>query len=195
MTSTTRYVVDLFPSLRRVPWSIPRSASFKRRCVLRSNLGSPQKHESLASRSFLATATSDITSPATARDLGWSRNFSDDYTLEEGEVLGEGSFGVVKLATLKSNGEKFAVKILPKNLSEDWKKYSTLLQKEIHHWQLLQQCPQVVDLEGIYEDDDYLYIVQELCTGGDLQHLIKVRTVNLRKKMYFEILCFREMCV
>lgn len=174
VTSTSRCIVDLSPSLRRVPLSIPRSVSVRRRCVLRYNLGS-QKQESFASRSLVATATSDITSPSTSRDLGWSRNFSHDYTLQEGVVLGEGSFGVVKLATLRSNGEKYAVKILAKNLSEDWKKYSTLLQKEIHHWQLLQQCPQVVDLEGIYEDDDYLYIVQELCTGGDLQHLLKVR--------------------
>lgn len=133
-------------------------------------------------RSLLAAAANDVISavPPTAiveesRDLGWSRSFAEDYLLNDEEVLGEGSFGVVKPAINKLTGDSVAVKLLPKNVTGDWQRYSALLQREIEHWKLLKNCPQVVKMEGVYEDDDYLYIVQELCTGGDIQHLIRVR--------------------
>ena len=84
------------------------------------------------------------------RDLGWARSFSERFELEE-EVLGEGSFGVVKPAVLKETGKRYAVKLLPKHVPGEWERYSALLQREVTHWKQLQDCQQVVHLEGVYE--------------------------------------------
>lgn len=134
-------------------------------------------------RRLLVAAASDVVSQnppnhvvEESRDLGWSRSFAEDYLLNDEEVLGEGSFGVVRPAINRLTGDPVAVKLLPKRVTGDWQRYSALLQREIEHWKLLKNCPQVVKMEGVYEDDDYLYIVQELCTGGDIQHLLRVRS-------------------
>ncbi len=38
----------------------------------------------------------------------------------------------------------------------------------------LQDCQQVVCLEDIFEDSQWVYIVQELCEGGDMAEALKV---------------------
>eukprot|EP00210_Caulerpa_lentillifera_P007956 g7595.t1 len=176
VTTKSRFIVDFSSSVKRSA-KTPRCDSVaKKRAV------PVLCSESLVSRRFqvaaeAATTTDHLNSPSSlpiveARELGWSRHFREDYTLEN-EVLGEGSFGRVRAAINNQNGEKVAVKMLPKRSSGDWEKYSSLIRKEVDHWKILENCPQVVDLMGVYEDDDNLYIVQELCTGGDLQHLLK----------------------
>lgn len=42
----------------------------------------------------------------------------------------------------------------------------------------LQDCQQVVCLEDIFEDSQWVYIVQELCEGGDLAEGLKVLTTS-----------------
>lgn len=128
----------------------------------------------------ISAAASHVTIPVSdppheekgVRDLGWSRTFAEKFELED-KSLGEGSFGVVKPAVMRETGKRYAAKLIPKNVQGEWDRYSALLLREVTHWKQLQDCQQVVHLEGVYEDDQYLYIVQELCTGGDVQHFIK----------------------
>ena len=97
------------------------------------------------------------------RDLGWARSFSERFELKE-EVLGEGSFGVVKPAVLKETGKTYAVKLLPKHVPGEWERYSALLQREVTHWKQLQDCQQVVHLEGVYEVKTPLQRLSSLLT-------------------------------
>eukprot|EP00210_Caulerpa_lentillifera_P005335 g5098.t1 len=185
ITPKTRLVIDFSLLLRRTP------STRKSRHICSTRVRSLPFSRSFGTESHIvstrrlvvsAAATSNVipeNSPnqledcvCENRDLGWSRSFSEEYDLDD-EVLGEGSFGVVRCAKNKRTNEQVAVKLLPKNVTGDWDRYSALLQREITHWKLLKNCPQVVKMEGVYEDDEYLYIVQELCTGGDVQHLIK----------------------
>lgn len=68
-----------------------------------------------------------------------------------------------------------AVKILPK-LRKKLSKERTLKKicQEVEVTALLQGCGNVVDFHAVYEDDEYVYLVLELCTGGDLEGLLKV---------------------
>lgn len=188
----TQWRVD-FGTVRRTVKAKGRILSVSR-CVLRSpppsrsatrqpSRGLRLYHTSLRQRCTpvlaaicnVATPVSDsLQDDKGVRDLGWPRTFAERFELED-KVLGEGSFGIVKPAVLKESGKLFAAKLLPKNVPGDWERYSALLQREVMHWKQLQDCQQVVQLEGVYEDDDYLYIVQELCTGGDVQHFIQKR--------------------
>jgi calcium-dependent protein kinase len=45
---------------------------------------------------------------------------------------------------------------------------------------ILRQHPNVVNIKGYYQDNDYYYVVQELCSGGELFDAI------VRKEYYSE---------
>jgi len=82
--------------------------------------------------------------------LGWTQTFHERFNLQD-EILGEGSFGIVRPAVLKETGKTYAVKMLLKSAEGDWEKRSAMLQREYTHWKQLQDCQQVVYLEGVYE--------------------------------------------
>lgn len=87
---------------------------------------------------------------------------TDKYVL--GDELGTGGFSVVKEATSKADGEKYAVKIIEKSvIKEDIK----LLKREI---EIMKQVDHknILKLHEIFEDDEKVYIVMELVNGSEL---------------------------
>eukprot|EP01094_Clydonella_sp_ATCC50884_P005859 TRINITY_DN1483_c0_g1_i1.p1 TRINITY_DN1483_c0_g1~~TRINITY_DN1483_c0_g1_i1.p1 ORF type:complete len:472 (+),score=291.09 TRINITY_DN1483_c0_g1_i1:43-1458(+) len=83
---------------------------------------------------------------------------------EVGRQLGCGAFSVVKLATSKRSGKKYAVKIIEKaNAGQDMARLRTEMEilKSVRH-------QNIIALKEIIEDDDTLYIITELVTGGEL---------------------------
>eukprot|EP01126_Amoeba_proteus_P042850 TRINITY_DN466_c0_g1_i4.p1 TRINITY_DN466_c0_g1~~TRINITY_DN466_c0_g1_i4.p1 ORF type:complete len:337 (+),score=57.97 TRINITY_DN466_c0_g1_i4:110-1120(+) len=81
-----------------------------------------------------------------------------------GDQLGTGGFSIVKEATSKDDGEKYAVKIIDKSIiKEDIK----LLKREIG---IMQQADHknILKLHEIYEDETSIYIVMELVNGSEL---------------------------
>jgi len=90
----------------------------------------------------------------------------------KGELIGEGSFGNVFMATEKSTGKKFALKQINKlNTS------ATAFKKEAWFLQFLNHLGghrNIVGLEEVYEDKKYYYLVLELVSGGEVfEHLIQ----------------------
>ena len=88
----------------------------------------------------------------------------DDF--EWGEDLGEGSFGTVRRAKLRSSGEEFAIKILEKKhvIKMDKVKYVTSERDilfQLNH-------PNVIKLYYTFQDQNCLYYVLELAPGGEL---------------------------
>ena len=79
------------------------------------------------------------------------------------DTIGEGSYGVVWRCRERSTGKLFACKVQhkePKALKTMWREIDAMLQVGKH--------ANIVDVEGIYDSKDWLYIVMELCTAGDL---------------------------
>lgn len=94
--------------------------------------------------------------------IGDSGVITDKYIL--GDELGTGGFSVVKEATSKSDGEKYAVKIIEKSvIKEDIK----LLKREIEIMKKVDH-KNILKLHEIFEDDDKVYIVMELVNGSEL---------------------------
>jgi len=86
-----------------------------------------------------------------------------DYTLIKD--IGEGNFGKVKLSTLNSTNEKYAIKILNKEKLKQQTKSSSFNEIEIisklNH-------PNIIHVEKILEDNKNHYIIMEYCDKGEL---------------------------
>ncbi|KAK1326642.1 Calcium-dependent protein kinase 28 [Acorus calamus] len=98
-------------------------------------------------------------------DFGYSKNFTSRYTM--GRLIGHGHFGYTFAATDNSNGDRVAVKRIEKNKMilpiavEDVKREVKILKALTGH-------ENVVQFHNAFEDDSYVYIVMELCEGGEL---------------------------
>ncbi|CAM6093245.1 unnamed protein product [Calypogeia fissa] len=92
-------------------------------------------------------------------------NITDKYTL--GRELGRGEFGITYLCTDKETGELLACKSISK------KKLRTAVdiedvRREVAIMHRLPPHPNIVTLKGVFEDDNAVHLVMELCEGGEL---------------------------
>ncbi|KAK9129516.1 hypothetical protein Sjap_010003 [Stephania japonica] len=108
---------------------------------------------------------SGVVSCGKRTDFGYAKDFDRKYAV--GKLLGHGQFGYTFVATDKSNGDRVAVKRIDKNKMilpiavEDVKREVKILQALTGH-------ENVVQFYNAFEDDTYVYIVMELCEGGEL---------------------------
>jgi serine/threonine protein kinase len=75
-----------------------------------------------------------------------------------------GGFSVVKEATDKSTGMKFAAKIIEKTASDE---ELNLLQREIDIMKKLNH-QNIIQLIEVFDEPEHIYLVLELITGGEL---------------------------
>lgn len=83
-----------------------------------------------------------------------------------GYVLGSGISGSVRLVTHKATGVKYAVKCLDLGLVDTDQELAQLREEIFIMCQL--DHPNIVRLEEVYESHSEIYLVQELCLGGEL---------------------------
>ncbi|XP_073128683.1 CDPK-related kinase 5-like isoform X2 [Henckelia pumila] len=102
------------------------------------------------------------------KSFGFSKNFYNKYDL--GEEVGRGHFGYTCRAKFKKGelkGQEVAVKVIPKAKMttaiaiEDVRKEVKILRALTGHSNLIQ-------FYDAYEDHDNVYVVMELCEGGEL---------------------------
>ncbi|WOL04930.1 calcium-dependent protein kinase 2 [Canna indica] len=87
------------------------------------------------------------------------------YTL--GKELGRGQFGVTYLCTDKKTGMQYACKSISKRKLVS-KSDQEDIQREIQIMQHLTGQANIVEFKGAYEDNNAVYLVMELCAGGEL---------------------------
>lgn len=94
--------------------------------------------------------------------IGYSSLY-DFYDIKD--TLGKGKFGLVKQGVHKKTGKSVAVKIMSKK--EMTVSDVELQRREI---EILKMCqhPYIIRLLDIFENQDYIYIVMENLSGGDL---------------------------
>jgi len=86
--------------------------------------------------------------------------------IHTGPVLGSGISGLVRLAVHKATGLKYAVKVLDLGLVDTVEGLKQLREEIFIMCQL--DHPNIVRLEEVYESHSEIYLVQELCLGGEL---------------------------
>lgn len=103
-------------------------------------------------------------------DTNQFSNFDECYVL--GDQLGWGKFGIIRACSNLLTGEILACKSIAKDrlVTEDDVRSVKL---EIEIMTKLSGQPNVVDLKAVYEEEDYVHILMELCAGGELFHQIE----------------------
>ena len=111
------------------------------------------------------------------------KSLLDQYEIQN--KLGKGKFGLVKLAKHKETGRLVAIKIMAKkNMnSQDLQ----LAKTEIDILKVAQH-PNIIKLYDIYDTSDYIYIVMEYCSGGDLFGYLEKRGFRLPEPRACEII-------
>ncbi|KAG5724526.1 Serine/threonine-protein kinase MARK2 [Termitomyces sp. T112] len=104
-----------------------------------------------------------------------------NYTL--GKVVGEGAYGKVRMGTHRLTSTRVAIKQIPKAMSAS-------LTREIHHHRQLHH-PHVTQMYEVIATESYIWIVTELCSGGELfDYLVeKGRLSEEETRLIFGQLC------
>ena len=118
------------------------------------------------------------------------KNLLDQYNIKE--KIGKGKFGLVKYGIQKETNRPVAIKIMAK---KNMKKQDLELAKtEID---ILKICkhPNIIKLYDTFDNSDYIYIVMEYCSGGDLFSYIEKRNYKLNESKAAEIIHKLSMAV
>ncbi|KAL8141502.1 hypothetical protein V2J09_014534 [Rumex salicifolius] len=114
-------------------------------------------------------------------------NLKDQYIL--GEQLGWGQFGIIRACTDRFTREVLACKSIAKErlVTQDDVRSIKL---EIEIMSRLSGHPNVVDLKAVYEEEDFVHLVMELCAGGELFHQLEKqgRYSEVQAKVIFKYL-------
>lgn len=89
-------------------------------------------------------------------------NIKDTYDISD-KPLGEGAFGVVYLGTEKETGLNRAVKAIERSKIKNFQRFYN----EVNALKTLDH-PHIIKLFEVYEDETFVYLVQELWEGGEL---------------------------
>ena len=109
--------------------------------------------------------------------------------------IGEGTFGRVKFGINQETGERVAIKIVEKqkiidsDMNEQIRREITIM-KMIHH-------PNVVDLREVMSSQTKIYMVLELCTGGELYDKVVERgrfSEDVARNYFCQLLSAIEYC-
>jgi len=95
-------------------------------------------------------------------------NINDFY--EIGKEIGKGAFSVVREGISKATGKKVAIKSIRTKLIK-----TKLLMREIEIMKKVGNHPNILKLYEVFESKNYLYLVLELVTGGELFDQIVAR--------------------
>ena len=118
------------------------------------------------------------------------KSLLDQYNIKE--KIGKGKFGLVKYGIHKETNRPVAIKIMAK---KNMKKQDLELAKTEIDILKICQHPNIVKLYDVFDNSDYIYIVMEYCSGGDLFSYIEKRNYKLNESKAAEIIHKLSMAV
>ncbi|CAI5470113.1 unnamed protein product [Closterium sp. Yama58-4] len=98
-------------------------------------------------------------------DFGYKRDFEKHY--KTGKELGHGQFGTTYESIQLATDNRVAVKAIQKKSMKQPIAVEDV-EREVKILQLLSGHPNVVQFIDVFEDTELVYIVMELCEGGEL---------------------------
>ncbi|CAB3407811.1 unnamed protein product [Caenorhabditis bovis] len=124
--------------------------------------GSAANHEIFRGFSFVSAAVTEqqkkCEKPIRSVPTAKTNAFTDDYEILE--LIGRGAHSVVHKCAMKATRRKYAVKIVKKSDFDASEEVDILLRHSHHQY--------IVKLFDVYEDEAAIYMVEELCEGGEL---------------------------
>jgi calcium-dependent protein kinase len=108
-----------------------------------------------------------LTEASTRYSIPFGKTVEEVYSgVFDGPILGNGETGVVRQVTNYETGQKFALKRLDMCKMKCEKQVTQLFEEIEIMCQL--DHPNIIKLEEVYESREYVYLVEELCIGGEL---------------------------
>jgi len=136
-------------------------------------------------------ANGNLTQTIVRIETDFGRDIEDVYEgVHDGPILGTGVAGVVRKVKHRDSGVYFAVKVLNLGLIESEEVLEALREEIFIMCQL--DHPNILRLEEVYESETQIFLIQELCSGGDLfdrleeqpdYHYSEVQCAKLVKQM------------
>ena len=105
-----------------------------------------------------------------------SFNLNDSYKISN--KLGQGKFATVRLGTKITTGEEVAIKIINKEAMDEKELEQARTEIEIMK---ISKHPYIVKLFDVFENRMYIYIIMELCKGGDLFSYLEKRSFKINE--------------
>ena len=121
--------------------------------------------------------SAEITIPISQENLIWERKGIPKNNYIRGKLLGKGAFGKVFESKNPIFNNKVAMKIIDKNkiqiddTNEIGKNENDYIRSEINILKKLSH-PNIVRIYEFYETDNYFYLINEFCQGGQLSDYI-----------------------
>jgi len=131
----------------------------------------------------------DLTSAVVHFEAPDGKHIEDVYegVHDDERELGRSASGIVRRATHRATGIDYAVKILElKNIRSQ--EGLRQLREEVHILSEMDH-PNIVRLEEVYESENEIYLVQELCEGGDLSDWLDDQEENEQDPFILEQIC------
>ncbi|KAI0694227.1 kinase-like domain-containing protein [Cytidiella melzeri] len=124
-------------------------------------------------------------------------------TIESGrlhlsKLIGRGASGVVFCAVDTATQVQYAVKCVPK--ANPRTRHEMFQERELRFHQTVSNHPNIVTLHRIFEEGLYIYLVMDLCEGGDMfKYLTEKRTFRQRdtelvKRVFIQLIDAVEVC-
>ncbi|XP_065839173.1 serine/threonine-protein kinase PLK4-like [Oscarella lobularis] len=128
----------------------------------------------MGSQSIVTTRRIDCSVRRQSRGLmnGPMGNASEDYKILE--LVGKGGFANVYRARCKHNGQEVAIKMIDKKVMQTSGMVSRVRNEVEIHCQL--KHPSIVELYHFFEDDQYVYLILEMCHNGELQRYLATKS-------------------
>jgi Protein kinase domain len=118
-------------------------------------------------RSMRNVSKGDLTRAVVRLETPYGQAIESIYEgVHDGPFLGEGVAGIVRLVTHRATGVRYACKILDIGLISTQQELRQLRDEISIMCQL--DHPNIVRIEEVYASTDTIYLLQELCLGGDL---------------------------
>ncbi|CAN0076719.1 unnamed protein product [Pylaiella littoralis] len=94
------------------------------------------------------------------------RQITEVYDMNEGSLLGKGGFGTVQTVVHRQSGKKYALKAVELSRVKDEKSLEFFF-REVEVMRKLDH-PNICRLHAVYPTVEHLFMVMDLCEGGDL---------------------------
>ena len=119
-----------------------------------------------------------------------NKSLFDKYEVKQ--KIGKGKFGLVKCGINKETKMPVAIKIMAKKNMD--KSDLELAKVEIDILKISQH-PNIIKLYDIYENENYIYIIMEYCSGGDLLSYFEYHEYELPESKVCEIIHKLSMAI
>ena len=119
-----------------------------------------------------------------------NKSLFDKYEVKQ--KIGKGKFGLVKCGINKETNKQVAIKIMAKKNMD--KSDLELAKVEIDILKISQH-PNIIKLYDIYENENYIYIIMEYCSGGDLLSYFEYYEYELKETKVCEIIHKLSMAI